>query len=92
MSLGRWDEATEVIEHALALSPPRQPTGSALRSWPASSRCAAATWPPPPTRRRPQAPRSAASGRGHRGQYQLPLARLDVELCLAEGKPATRWP
>ena len=31
VSLGRWDEATEVIEHALALSPPRRPSGPTLR-------------------------------------------------------------
>jgi len=87
-ALGRWDEATEVLEHALALSPTwhtnrvglRQLVGElALRR----GELAAAA-------------ESAAIARGglagigqwHRGQYAIPVARLDIELMLAEGKPS----
>jgi DNA-binding CsgD family transcriptional regulator len=87
-SLGRWDEATDVIEHALALSPTQQDIRAALRQLAgeialrrgdlASAGDLAAT------------ARAALGQAGHRhpGQYEIPLARLDIELRLAEVKPA----
>jgi DNA-binding CsgD family transcriptional regulator len=89
VSLGRWDEATEVIEHALALSPPqlnrlllRLLAGAiALRRGNlADARALTA------------AARTALSKAGYMGhhdsQNHLPLAQIEVELCLAEGKLA----
>jgi DNA-binding CsgD family transcriptional regulator len=90
VSLGRWDEALEVIEHALAQSPPQATRAAlqqlageiALRRGDLASAVESAV-----------AARSAlgAAGCGHgsrfQGQYQIPLARLDLELRLAEGKP-----
>ena len=89
MSLGRWDEATEDIEHALALSPP-QLNRFALRVLAGDialrrgdlddARTLAAT------------ARTALSRSGYvghkEGQYYLPLAHLETGLCLAEGRPA----
>jgi DNA-binding CsgD family transcriptional regulator len=89
VALGRWDEAIEVIEHALALSPPqlnriglRHLAGEiALRRGDlidAQALTAAA--------------RTALSRAGHvgrkGGQYHLPLVQLEAELCLAEGRQA----
>jgi DNA-binding CsgD family transcriptional regulator/tetratricopeptide (TPR) repeat protein len=92
VSLGRWDEALEVIEHALAQSPPhvtranlRQLAGDVAlrRGDPASAAESVAA---------ARAALGAASGGGHdvrfHGQYLIPLLRLDLELRLAEGKPA----
>jgi DNA-binding CsgD family transcriptional regulator/tetratricopeptide (TPR) repeat protein len=89
VSLGRWDEATEVIEHALALSPP-QLNRLALRVLAgeielrrgrlAEARALAA------------AARTALTRSGYmghkEGQYYLPLAQLETSLCLADGRPA----
>ena len=89
VSLGRWDAASEVIEHALALSPPRL-NRLALRILAAhiavrrgdlagAQAVALAT----------RASLSRAPYRGHRaGQYYLPQARLEAELCAAEGRTA----
>jgi DNA-binding NarL/FixJ family response regulator len=87
-SLGRWDEALDVIGHALALSPAQQDIRAALcqlageialrRGDLAGAAESAAT-------------ARAALGPGgyrHSGQYQIPLARLDIELLMAEGQPA----
>jgi DNA-binding CsgD family transcriptional regulator len=89
VSLGRWDEAIDVIEHALALSPPqlnrlflRLLAGDiALRRGNlADARALAA------------AARTALGRAGrkshHEGQHYLPLAQLEAELCLAEGRHA----
>src|SRR5262249_40845962 len=93
ISLGRWDEATEVLEHALALSPPPQSRGGlqVLASI-------------VPLRRGDldRAARLAAAARSSlssdplishdRGvmtlQFQLPLAQLETELLLAKGRLA----
>jgi len=88
ISLGRWDEATEVIEHALALSPPQHNIRAALRqlAGDVALRRGDLTGA-----RESAAAASATLGTAsyqHRGQYHLPLARLDIELCLAEGNPA----
>jgi DNA-binding NarL/FixJ family response regulator len=87
-SLGRWDEAMDVIGHALALSPAQQDIRAALgqlageialrRGDLAGAAESAAT------------ARAALGPAGYRhpGQYQIPLARLDIELRLAQGQPA----
>ena len=89
VSLGRWDEANEVLEHALALSPPhlnriglRILAGEiALRrgDLPAARAQAAAA--------RTALGRSEPTGRTS-GQYHLPLVLLEAGLCLAEGRQA----
>jgi ATP/maltotriose-dependent transcriptional regulator MalT len=87
VSLGWWDEATDVIGHALELAPKqyirsslRQLAGEiALRRGDASEALEHAA-----------AARFALGSVGfkHRPQHDIPLTRLDVELCLASGKPA----
>jgi DNA-binding CsgD family transcriptional regulator/tetratricopeptide (TPR) repeat protein len=87
-ALGRWDEAAEVLEHALALAPTQHTNRTALRQLAGElalrrGDLAAAAGSEAAAR----AP-LAKIGHWHRGQYAIPLARLDVELRLAEGKPA----
>ncbi len=55
LSLGRWDEAAEVIEHALELSPPPGRRAPRCCSWPASWRWPAVTCPGPRSRPLPAA-------------------------------------
>jgi DNA-binding CsgD family transcriptional regulator/tetratricopeptide (TPR) repeat protein len=89
VSLGRWDEASEVIEHALALSPPQLNRLSlrivaadiALRRGDLAGARALATTA------RATLSRTRIDGH-HKGQYYLPLAQLEAELYLAEGRPA----
>ena len=92
ISLGRWDEATEVLEHALALSPPPQSRGG-LQVLAGIV----------PLRRGDldRAARLTAAARSSLNsdplishdrslitlQFQLPLAQLETELRLAEGRP-----
>ncbi len=89
VSLGRWDEATGVIEHALALSPP-QLNRFALRILAghiALRRGSLADARPLAAAAKTALARTGY--RGHReGQYYLPLAQLEAELHLAEGKLA----
>jgi DNA-binding CsgD family transcriptional regulator/tetratricopeptide (TPR) repeat protein len=89
VSLGRWDEAIEVIEHALALSPP-QLNRLGLRLL--AGDIALRRGDLPEARALAAAARTALGRAGykghHAGQYYLPLAQLEAELCLAEGRPA----
>jgi DNA-binding CsgD family transcriptional regulator len=89
MSLGRWDEATEVIEHALALSPP-QLNRLALRVL--AGDIALRRGSLDDARALAAAARTTLSRSGYvghkEGQYYLPLAHLETGLCLAEGRPA----
>jgi DNA-binding CsgD family transcriptional regulator len=88
VSIGRWDEATEAIEYALALSPPEP--GRRATLWQLAGEVA--------LRRgdlvgaaESAAVARAALGSGVRkspGQYYIPVARLEAELRLAEGRPA----
>jgi DNA-binding CsgD family transcriptional regulator len=87
-ALGRWDEAAEVLEHALALSPTRHTNRAALRQLAGElalrrGDLAAAT-------DSTAIARAALAKIGHwrHGQYRIPVARLEVELLLAEGRPA----
>jgi DNA-binding CsgD family transcriptional regulator len=85
ISLGRWDEAAGVIEHALELSPPPgartvllQQAGDvtlARGDLPGAAELAATC-------------RGALAGFGYRDQNHLPLARLETELRLAQGNAA----
>jgi DNA-binding CsgD family transcriptional regulator/tetratricopeptide (TPR) repeat protein len=87
-ALGRWDEAAEVLEHALALSPTRHTNRLALRQLAGDlalrrGHLAAAA--------ESAAIARAALGRiGHwrQGQYRIPMARLEIELLLADRKPS----
>ena len=94
VSLGRWDEATEVIEHALALSP-YQHIRAALQQLAAevalrrgdlagAAESAAAAW----TALGALGAGDCGSDGPYSGQYRIPLVRLNLELSLAEGKPA----
>src|SRR5215469_9889867 len=89
MSLGRWDEATEVIEHALALSPP-QLNRFALRVLAGDIELRRGNLDD--ARALVTASRTALSRSGYmghkEGQYYLPLVHLETGLCLAEGRPA----
>jgi DNA-binding CsgD family transcriptional regulator/tetratricopeptide (TPR) repeat protein len=88
LALGRWEEAGEVLDHALALSPTRNTNRAGLRQLAGElalrrGELAVAA--------DSASIASAAAGRvGHwlRGQYQIPAARLVIELLLAEKKPA----
>jgi DNA-binding CsgD family transcriptional regulator len=89
LSLGRWDEAIEVIEHALVLSPPqlnrlalRIVSGEiALRRGDLVAARAMAT------AARTMLGRTRYRGH-HEGQYYLPMVQLETELYAAEGNPA----
>jgi len=84
VSLGRWEEAAEVIEHALGLSPASW-TRAALLQLAAEMALARGDLP--------GAAGSAAASRGARArdrywdQNHLPLARLEIELHLAQDHP-----
>jgi AAA ATPase domain len=81
VSLGRWDEAADVIEHALELSPPRSicafllqlagemtlARGDLARAAEAAAAC-----------------RGALAKPGYRDEIHLPLARFEIELHLAQ--------
>jgi ATP/maltotriose-dependent transcriptional regulator MalT len=89
VSLGRWDEAIEVIEHALALSPPELNrillrlllAEIALRRGDLDVAAAMA------------AAARTAHGRAkypgtYEGQYTLPLAQVEAEILYAQGRQA----
>ncbi len=88
VSLGRWDEAIEVIEHALALAPPQQNIRSALRQL--AGVIALRRGDLTEALEHAAAARTAlgAASFSRRAEHDIPLTALDVELRLAEGKPA----
>ncbi len=82
VSLGRWDEAADVIEHTLELSPPRgmravllHLAGEVALARGDLARAAASA----------AACRDALAEFGYRDQNQLPLAQLEIKLRLAQG-------
>lgn len=79
LSLGRWDEAAEVIEHALELSPPPGPRAALLQL---PGELALARGDLPRAAESAAASRDALAGCGYQDQYHLPLARLEIELHL----------
>jgi ATP/maltotriose-dependent transcriptional regulator MalT len=87
-SLGRWDEAAEVIDHALALAPTQRTIRAALRV--VAGDIALRRGDLTGAGESVTAGRAALGAASYTGggQYHIPLARLEIELRLAEGKPA----
>jgi DNA-binding CsgD family transcriptional regulator/tetratricopeptide (TPR) repeat protein len=87
-ALGRWDEAAEVLEHALALSPTRPTSRVGLRQLAGELALRRGDLAAAADSAAVGRAALASIGHGRIGQYSIPLARLDIELLLAEGKPA----
>jgi DNA-binding CsgD family transcriptional regulator/tetratricopeptide (TPR) repeat protein len=87
VSLGRWDEAIDVIGHALELAP-QQNIRSSLRR--VAGEIALRRGDISEALEHAAAARAALGSVGfkHRPQHDIPLTQLDVELSVAEGKPA----
>jgi DNA-binding CsgD family transcriptional regulator/tetratricopeptide (TPR) repeat protein len=87
VSLGRWDEAVELIEHGLALAPPFPHYRAALRQL--AGEVALRRGDLAGAREAITAARGALGTAPFRwaGQYLLPQAVLEVELSVAEGRP-----
>jgi ATP/maltotriose-dependent transcriptional regulator MalT len=85
VSLGRWDEAGEVIERALQLLPPRLSRSSL---WRLSGDMTLARGDLAATAEYVALIRSALDRTRYKDQNQLPLARLETELRLAQDRPA----
>lgn len=84
MSLGRWDEAGEVIEHALDLSPPPGTRAVLLLL---AGQMALARGDLAGAAQSATATRGALTRHGYRDQTHLPLARLETGLRLARDRP-----
>jgi DNA-binding CsgD family transcriptional regulator/tetratricopeptide (TPR) repeat protein len=87
-ALGRWDEAAEVLEHALALSPTRHTNRAALRQLAGQLALRRGDLAAAADSAAIARVAVAKIGRWLSGQYRIPIAMLDVELLLAERKPA----
>jgi DNA-binding CsgD family transcriptional regulator/tetratricopeptide (TPR) repeat protein len=85
VSLGRWDEASEVIERALQLLPPRLSRSSL---WRLSGDMALARGDLDAAAEALASVRAGLDGTRFKDEHQLPLARLEIELRLAQGRPA----
>ena len=85
VSLGRWDEAGEVIERALQLLPPRLSRSSL---WRLSGDMALARGDLDAAGEALASVRTGVDGTRFKDEHQLPLARLEAELRLAQGRPA----
>jgi len=84
MSLGRWDEAGDVIEHALELSPPPGWRAVLLMF---AGQMALARGDLAGAARSAAAIHGALTRLGYRDQTHLPLARLETGLRLAQDRP-----
>jgi DNA-binding CsgD family transcriptional regulator len=84
ISLGRWDEAADVIEHALELSPP---PGTRAALWQLAGEMTLARGDLPGAAETAAACRGALAGFGYRDQNHLPLARLETELHRMQDRP-----
>lgn len=84
MSLGRWDEAGEVIEHALDLYPPPGTRAVLLLL---TGQMALARGDLARAAQSATATRGALTWHGYRDQTHLPLARLETGLRLAQDRP-----
>ena len=85
VSLGRWDEAGEVIERALQLLPPRLSRSSL---WRLSGDMALARGDLDAAAEAVASIRAVLDRTRFKDEHQLPLARLETELRLAQGRPA----
>jgi ATP/maltotriose-dependent transcriptional regulator MalT len=85
VSLGRWDEAGEVIERALQLLPPRLSRSSL---WRLSGDMSLARGDLDAAAEALASVRTGLDGTRFKDEHQLPLARLETELRLAQGRPA----
>jgi DNA-binding CsgD family transcriptional regulator len=83
VALGRWDEATGVIEHALELSPPLGTRAVLLHL---AGEVALARGDLPGAADLVAACLGALAGFGYQDQHHLPLARLETELYLAQDR------
>ncbi|HEY7265000.1 MAG TPA: AAA family ATPase [Trebonia sp.] len=84
MSLGRWDEAAEVIRQALQLSPPLV---SRTYLWRLSGEMALARGNLATAAETVASIHAVLDETRYNDQYHLPAVRLEVELRLAEGDP-----
>jgi DNA-binding CsgD family transcriptional regulator/tetratricopeptide (TPR) repeat protein len=85
VSLGRWDEAGEVIERALQLLPPRLSRSSL---WRLSGDMALARGDLDGAAEALALVRAGLDGTRFKDEHQLPAARLEAGLRLAQGRPA----
>jgi DNA-binding NarL/FixJ family response regulator/tetratricopeptide (TPR) repeat protein len=87
VSLGRWDDAIELLEHALALAPPYPHYRAALRLLVAD--VALGRGDLTGAEEAVTVARAAldTGGFGRRWQYLIPQARMETELRLAQGRP-----
>jgi ATP/maltotriose-dependent transcriptional regulator MalT len=85
VSLGRWDEAAESIEHALEYMPPRVMRCSV---WRLAGDLALARGDLIAADERTTSVRAVLDGVGYKDEHQLPAARLESEVRLAQGRPA----
>jgi DNA-binding CsgD family transcriptional regulator len=84
VSLGRWDEAAEVIERALEFMPPRVTRSSV---WRLAGDVALARGDLAAADERAASVRAALDGVRYKNEHQLPMARLESEVRLAQGRP-----
>jgi DNA-binding CsgD family transcriptional regulator/tetratricopeptide (TPR) repeat protein len=84
VSLGRWDEAAEVIERAVEFMPPRVTRSSV---WRLAGDVALARGDLAAADERAAAVRAALDGVRYKNEHQLPMARLESEVRLAQGRP-----
>jgi len=83
VSLGRWDEAAEVIEHALDLFPVAS-TRASLHHLHAAMAVARGDFPA--GRESAAVAEDLLAGIAYYDQFHLPGARLEIELCHGEGQ------
>ena len=85
VSLGRWEEAAEVIERALQLFPPRLNRSSL---WRLAGDMALARGDLATATDSVTSIRAALHGIRYKDEFQLPAARLETELRVAQKQPA----
>jgi DNA-binding CsgD family transcriptional regulator len=85
VSLGRWDEASEIIERTLQLSPPLLSRSGLYRL---AGDVALARGDLAAAAESVASNRAVVHGTRFKDEHQLPLARLDAELRLAQDRPA----
>lgn len=85
VSLGRWEEAAELIERALQLFPPRLNRSSL---WRLSGDMALARGDLPAAVDALTSIRAALHGIRYKDEFQLPVARLETDLRVTQEQPA----